>query len=253
MFPPALVPGLTPVSTSNVVTEPVFEMTITWAEIPVIDPFLDNVQPPPSASELVDAMMAVVPDSPDSSDEDTEEEDKADVTDGSSSHTLVFVFSDRSTELSPSADADGIEEAAEEKLHALAPNVQRAIVDMRAKINSMNPRKFLQSLEREVAIEEVIPFMTVNRDDLVDMLGIGPTSWKRFLCKTGIARWPARKFRSSETKERILQTKMHEADARCDATSSAKICEKISKIKKERDEMVRTMNGPAGDKRMLQG
>lgn len=132
------------------------------------------------------------------------------------------------------ADCGGFARA-EAQLRDLGPSLQRAIGALRAKIETMPRRKLRESLARGVTIDEVIPLMSVNRDDLAGMLGLGVTTWKIFIHHTfGIPRWPARVLKSQEMRERSLQGRLREAEARGDAQACADLWGELRVLQEKR-------------------
>lgn len=117
----------------------------------------------------------------------------------------------------------------------LPPELQMRVDHLREKISKMPRRKLRDSLALGVTIEEVIPLMSINRDDLAEMLGLGVTTWKIFIHKTfGIPRWPARVLKSQEMKERTLRARLAEAELRGDTHATAELWQELKKLEEKR-------------------
>lgn len=97
----------------------------------------------------------------------------------------------------------------------LSPEIREKVDNLQSKISVMPRRKLRESLAKGVSIDEVEPLMSVNRDELAGMLGLGVTTWKMFVHHTlGIPRWPARALKSQKVKEKKLLQKKLEAERR---------------------------------------
>ncbi len=117
----------------------------------------------------------------------------------------------------------------------LSPDQQLRVDHLREKISKMPRRKLRESLARGVSIDEVEPLMSVNRDDLAEMLGLGVTTWKIFIHHTfGIPRWPARVFKSQDMREKSLKGRLREAEARGDAQATAELWAELKKLQEKR-------------------
>lgn len=111
--------------------------------------------------------------------------------------------------------------------------LERKLVDkLKGKISFMPRRKLRESLAKYVSIEEVEPLMSVNRDELAGMLGLGVTTWKMFVHHTlGIPRWPARALKSQKVKEKKLLQKKAEAEARGEYVVAERVEKELARLK----------------------
>ncbi len=117
----------------------------------------------------------------------------------------------------------------------LSPELQMRVDHLREKIAKMPRRKLRESLAKGVTIDEVIPLMSVNRDDLAEMLGLGVTTWKIFIHNTfGIPRWPARVLKSQETREQSLRGRLRDAELRGDTHTTQELWQELKKLEEKR-------------------
>lgn len=118
---------------------------------------------------------------------------------------------------------------------SLTPEQQRMVDHLREKIGKMPRRKLRECLAKGVSIEEVEPLMSINRDDLAEMLGLGVTTWKIFIHNTfGIPRWPARVLKSQEVKENSLRGRLQDAEIRQDSAAVSELYQEIRKLEDKR-------------------
>ncbi len=93
----------------------------------------------------------------------------------------------------------------------LSDNHKRCIDCLRAKINKMPKRKLLDCLKREIAVDEIMPLILLDRDSVVELLNIGQTTFKRWIHEgLGMERWPARAVRAHH--DRWLKCHKEEMD-----------------------------------------
>lgn len=111
--------------------------------------------------------------------------------------------------------------------------IERKLVDsLKGKISFMPRRKLRESLAKYVSIEEVEPLMSVNRDELAGMLGLGVTTWKMFVHHTlGVPRWPARALKSQKVKEKKLLQKKAEAEASGEYVVAERVEKELARLK----------------------
>lgn len=120
--------------------------------------------------------------------------------------------------------------------HPLTPAIIAHVHALRRRIESMPRRKLRESLASSITIEDVEPLMSINRDEVAGLLGIGVTTWKAFVHKTlGIARWPARGVKSLQSKENSLQSRLREAHQLNDITAAREIQSELAKLRIQRD------------------
>lgn len=113
--------------------------------------------------------------------------------------------------------------------------MQAKVDALREKIAVMPRRKLRESLADGVTLEEVEPLMSVNRDELAGMLGLGVTTWKMFVHHTlGIPRWPARVLKSQLTREMSLRTKKSDAEQRGDIAGAAGLQTELNSLLEKR-------------------
>lgn len=99
------------------------------------------------------------------------------------------------------------------------------------KIPKMPNRKLRKSLAKSVTIEEVEPLMSINRDDLVEILRLGVTTCKKFVLDSfKLPRWPARMLKSQEIQENSARVRLYEVELRSDAHAAAEIRQELRKI-----------------------
>lgn len=98
------------------------------------------------------------------------------------------------------------------------------------------PRHQLRDrLVQEVSFEELEPLMSVNRNDLAEMLGIGVTSFKIFIHKTlCLPRWPAQVIKSRDIREKNLKMRLQEAMNRKDKLATVEILQDLNKLLEDR-------------------
>lgn len=102
---------------------------------------------------------------------------------------------------------------------------------LRERISSMPRRKLREYLARYVSLEDVVPLMAVNRDELAGMLGLGVTTWKTFMHSLGVPRWPARALKSQKVKEKKLFEKRGDAEKKGDVAMISKLDRDLVKLK----------------------
>jgi len=113
----------------------------------------------------------------------------------------------------------------------LSPELQLHVDALREKIDKMPRRKLRDSLRKNVTIEEVEPLMSINRDDLAEMLGIGVTTWKLFVHTSfDLPRWPARVLKSQQMQEKSAHVRLNDAKLRGDTHATAEIWQELKKI-----------------------
>lgn len=141
-----------------------------------------------------------------------------------------------------------------ELYNSLSPDMQQKVDHLREKIAKMPRRKLRKSLTKGVTIEEVMPLMSLNRDDLAEMLGLGVTTWKIFIHNTfGIPRWPARVLKSQELREKGLQNRLNDAELRGDTAAAADLLQELRKLEDKRRKMrnkIRSIAGTCREKLM---
>lgn len=118
----------------------------------------------------------------------------------------------------------------------MTPEMKLHVESLRKRIEGMPRRKLRESLATEITIEDVEPLMSVNRDEVAGLLGVGVTTWKAFVHKTlGIARWPARGIKSLQSKETSLRLRMREANEMHDACAVRELKSELSRLHIQRE------------------
>lgn len=122
----------------------------------------------------------------------------------------------------------------------------RMYVDaLRDKIALMPRRKLREYLARHVSLEDVVPLMAVNRDELAGMLGLGVTTWKTFMHSIGVSRWPARALKSHKVKEKKIVEKIEEARKMNEFDIVAKLERDLVKVRGASGRMMKGIKGKA--------
>lgn len=122
----------------------------------------------------------------------------------------------------------------------------RMYVDaLRDKIALMPRRKLREYLARHVSLEDVVPLMAVNRDELAGMLGLGVTTWKTFMHSIGVSRWPARALKSHKVKEKKIVEKIEEARKMNEFDIVAKLERDLVKVRGASGRMMKGIRGKA--------
>lgn len=122
----------------------------------------------------------------------------------------------------------------------------RMYVDaLRDKIALMPRRKLREYLARHVSLEDVVPLMAVNRDELAGMLGLGVTTWKTFMHSIGVSRWPARALKSHKVKEKKIVEKIEEARKMNEFDIVSKLERDLVKVRGASGRMMKGIRGKA--------
>lgn len=120
-----------------------------------------------------------------------------------------------------------------------------SILGIRNKVQKIKRSKLLQGLAAAVKIDEVLPLLGLNRDNVARLVGVSTTTWKGFAHKKlGIKRWPGRTFRKFEDTETYLHRRLAFAEKLNDTadmeTARLEMKQLKETMKKEIDEIKET-------------
>lgn len=131
--------------------------------------------------------------------------------------------------------ARGPHENSRDNWDQLPSEIQAKIAKLRSKIAMMPRRKLRECLAAGITLEEIVPLMEVNRDDLASMLGLGVTTWKSFLHnELHVPRWPARALKSLANKTIDAQGRRDAAIREGEMTEEAAAGAEIEKLVRAR-------------------
>lgn len=121
----------------------------------------------------------------------------------------------------------------------VSEKAKESVLGIRDNIKKVSRREILMGLGEKVSLDDVVPLFELRRSDVVRLLGVGNTTWKKFLrTKLGILRWPGRRFKQLKDMAELLRRRRAFAEERDDVERMLKVSEEMRKLEEQKQKEI---------------